>query len=61
MATGAKKSKANWDSKPERKTIDKWVDIATSTVVHGFCANSDSDSEGILDSDDDSCAHTHNP
>ena len=55
MATGAKIPKANWDSETERKIIDIWADVATSIVLRGSCAESDGDSERILDSNSDSC------
>ena len=51
----AKRSSAKWDSEAERKTIDIWADIATSTVLHGFYADSNGDPERILDSDGDFC------
>ena len=55
MAERAKILKTNWDSEAETKIIDIWADIATSTVLHSSCADSDGDSERILDSDGDSC------
>ena len=56
MAAGAKRSKAKWDSEAERKIIDIWVDITTLTVLRDFCADSNGNSERILDSNSDSCA-----
>ena len=51
MAAGAKRSKAKWDSKAERKIIAIWVDITTLAVLRGSCAESNGISERILDSD----------
>ena len=53
MAAVAKRSKVKWDSEAERKIIAICADIATSIVLCGSCA--DSDSEHILDFDGDSC------
>ena len=55
QGAGAKRSKAKWDSEAERKIIAIWADIPTSPVLCGSCADSDGNSEHILDSDSDSC------
>ena len=56
MAAGAKRSKAKWDSETERKITAIWADITTSTVLQGSCAESNGNSERILDSDSYFCA-----
>ena len=47
MAAGDNRSKAKWDFEDERKITATWADIPISTVLNGFCADSDGNSERI--------------
>ena len=48
VSDGCKRLKVKWDSEAERKIIGIWADIAMTTALRSFSADSDGDSERIL-------------